>query len=43
MHTAYIFVDCTLGSEEKIIAEISKVPDIMEVRGTYGVHDKSIL
>jgi DNA-binding Lrp family transcriptional regulator len=32
-------VNCTLGSEEKIIAEISNVPDIKEVRGTYGVHD----
>jgi DNA-binding Lrp family transcriptional regulator len=39
MPTAYIFVNCTLGSEEKIIAEISKVPDVKEVRGTYGVHD----
>jgi hypothetical protein len=39
MHTAYILVNCTLGSEEKIIAEISKLVDIKEVRGTYGVHD----
>ena len=39
MPTAYILVNCTLGSEEKIIAEISKLPDIKEVRGTYGVHD----
>ena len=39
-HTvAYKFVNCTLGCEEEIIAEISKVPDIKEVRGTYGVHD----
>jgi hypothetical protein len=33
MLTAYILVNCTLGSE------ISKLPDIKEVRGTYGVHD----
>lgn len=39
MPTAYILVNCTLGSEEKIIAEISKIADIKEVRGTYGVHD----
>jgi len=39
MPTAYILVNCTLGSEEKIIAEIAKLPDISEVRGTYGVHD----
>jgi DNA-binding Lrp family transcriptional regulator len=28
-----------LGSEEKIINEIAKLPDVKEVRGTYGVHD----
>jgi DNA-binding Lrp family transcriptional regulator len=39
MPTAYIFVNCILGSEEKIIAEISKVADVNEVRGIYGVHD----
>jgi|SRR5215510_14917958 len=39
MPTAYIFVNCTLGSEENIIAEISKFPNIKEVRGTYGVYD----
>ena len=32
-------VNCTLGSEEKIINEIAKLPDAKEVRGTYGVHD----
>ena len=30
---------CTLGSEEKIINEIANLPDVKEVRGTYGVHD----
>ena len=39
MPTAYILVNCTPGSEQKIISEISKIPDIKEVRGTYGVHD----
>ena len=39
MPTAYILVNCTVGYEEKIIAEMSKIPDIKEVRGTYGVHD----
>ncbi len=39
MPTAYILVNCTLGSEEKIINEISKLPDVKEARGTYGVHD----
>jgi DNA-binding Lrp family transcriptional regulator len=37
--TAYILVNCALGSEEKIINEIAKLSDVKEVRGTYGVHD----
>lgn len=32
-------MNCTLGSEEKIINEIAKLSDVKEVRGTYGVHD----
>lgn len=39
MPTAYILVNCTLGSEEKIINELTNLPDVKEVRGTYGVHD----
>ena len=39
MPTAYILVNCTLGSEEKIISELTNLPDVKEVRGTYGVHD----
>lgn len=39
MPTAYILVNCTLGSEENIISEIAKLRDVKEVRGTYGVHD----
>jgi len=38
LSTAYILVNCTLGSEERIIDEIAKLPDVKEVRGTYGVH-----
>jgi DNA-binding Lrp family transcriptional regulator len=39
MPTAYILVNCTMGSEETIINEIAKISDVKEVRGTYGVHD----
>jgi DNA-binding Lrp family transcriptional regulator len=39
MPTAYILVNCTMGSEVKIINEIAKLSDVKEVRGTYGVHD----
>jgi DNA-binding Lrp family transcriptional regulator len=39
MLTAYVFVNCTIGSEERIIRQISELPEVKEVRGTYGVYD----
>lgn len=37
--TAYVLANCIAGVEKKIIDEIAKMPDVREVRGTYGVHD----
>jgi DNA-binding Lrp family transcriptional regulator len=31
--------NCLVGSEEKIIKDIAELPEVQEVRGTYGVHD----
>jgi DNA-binding Lrp family transcriptional regulator len=39
MPTVYVLINCTLGSEENIIKEVAKLPDVKEVRATYGVHD----
>ena len=39
MPTAYILVNCLVGSEERIIKEIAELSEVQEVRGTYGVHD----
>ena len=39
METLYILVNCDLGSEVDIINELMKIPEIKEVRGTYGVYD----
>lgn len=39
MSTAYILVNCAIGSEESIIEETAKLDEVKEVRGTYGVHD----
>ena len=39
MPTAYVLINCTLGSEENIIKEVAKLPDVKEVRATYGAHD----
>ena len=39
METLYILINCDLGSEADIISELMKIPEIKEVRGTYGVYD----
>lgn len=39
MPTAYVLINCDLGSEEEIIREIRKLPDVKEVSGVYGVYD----
>jgi DNA-binding Lrp family transcriptional regulator len=39
MSTAYILVNCTIGSEQGIINEASKLLEVKEISGTYGVHD----
>ena len=39
METAYILVNCDLGAEVEIIKEFMKMPEVKEVRGTYGVYD----
>ena len=37
--TAYVMIQCDLGSEKDIIKNISEIPDVREVRGTYGIYD----
>ncbi len=39
MATAYILINCDLGSEEEIMKEVDKLPDVVEVSGVYGVYD----
>ena len=39
METLYILINCDLGSEVDIINELIKIPEVKEVRGTYGVYD----
>lgn len=39
MEVAYVLVQCDLGAEVQIINEIMKIPEIKEVRGTYGIYD----
>ncbi len=39
MEIAYILIQCDLGAEEQIIKEIMQIPEVKEVRGTYGIYD----
>lgn len=39
METVYVLIQCDLGAEIGIIDEIMQIPDIKEVRGTYGIYD----
>lgn len=39
MPTAYVLINCDLGSEEEILKEIKKLPEVVEVSGVYGVYD----
>jgi hypothetical protein len=38
MPTAYVLINCDLGSEEEIIREIRRLPEAVEVSGVYGVY-----
>lgn len=35
----YVLMQCDLGREEEIISAISEMPQVTEVRGTYGTFD----
>jgi DNA-binding Lrp family transcriptional regulator len=37
--TAYVLINCELGSEEAVIAELKSIEDVVEVHGTFGAYD----
>ena len=39
MATAYVLINCELGSEESIIQQLKSLPGIVEVQGTFGAYD----
>ncbi len=39
MPTAYVLLNCDLGSENEIIRKIKQVPEVVEVNGVFGVYD----
>ena len=39
MATAYVLINCELGSEESIIQQLKNIDSIIEVHGTFGAYD----
>ena len=39
MATAYVLINCELGSEEAIISQLKTLEGIIEVHGTFGAYD----
>jgi len=39
MATAYVLINCELGSEESIIQELKNLDSVIEVHGTFGAYD----
>jgi hypothetical protein len=37
MSTAYLFMNCNSGAEERIIQRLADLPEVIEVRGIYGI------
>ncbi len=39
MATAYVLINCELGSEEGVISELKSLESVVEVHGTFGAYD----
>jgi len=39
MATAYVLINCELGSEEEIIKQLKELEGVTEVHGTFGAYD----
>jgi|TARA_B110001454_G_scaffold202974_1_gene210492 DNA-binding Lrp family transcriptional regulator len=37
--TAYVLINCELGSEEAVISELKSIEGVVEVHGTFGAYD----
>lgn len=39
MPTAYVLINCELGSEEEVISRLKALDAVKEVHGTFGAYD----
>jgi len=43
MATAYILINCELGSEESIIQQLKSLDGVLEVNGTFGAYEAMVI
>lgn len=39
MATAYVLINCDLGSEESVISELKSIEGVTEIHGIFGAYD----
>ena len=39
MSTAYVLINCDLGSEEFVISELKSIEGVVEIHGIFGAYD----
>lgn len=39
LSTAYVLINCDLGSEERVMTELKSISRIKEIRGVFGAYD----
>lgn len=39
MPSAYVLINCDMGSEEDVINELKSIPSVTETHGTFGAYD----
>jgi len=39
MATAFVLINCEMGSEQKVIDQVKSIDEIKEVRGVFGAYD----
>ena len=39
MESAYVLINCDLGSEDEIISSLKHIESIKEIHGTFGAYD----
>ncbi len=43
MQTAYVLINCDIGSEEFVMSELKEIDLVKEVHGTFGAYDIVVL